>query len=246
MAKTEVKIRCIAIDDEPLALQQMEGFISKVDYLNLLNTFDNAFDALSYLKANQVDLIFLDVEMDDFTGIQFLEVLDNKPFVILTTAYESYALKGYELDIADYLLKPISYQRFLQSISRVYDKFLKKGLQVTTVVKEPKSENQFMFVKTKYQLQKILFDDILYLEGLSNYLILKLKNEKVYTLMSFKEVGNLLPLDNFIRVHKSFIIALDKIERITKNHAHVGDKNIPIGQTYKLQFFDELRKRNLM
>ncbi|RPH34142.1 MAG: DNA-binding response regulator [Bacteroidales bacterium] len=247
MSLGEIVIRCIAIDDEPLALKQMKDFISKISFLKLVASFDNASDALNYIKTNTVDLVFLDVEMDDFSGIQFLEVLDKKPFIILTTAYESYALKGYELEVSDYLLKPISYQRFVQSVNRIYDKMS------STLVAKPFIEGQpgltskeFMFVKTKHQLQKVIFSDILYLEGLSNYIILRLKKETVYTLSSFQKIYELLPPENFIRVHKSYVIALDKIDKITKNSIHIGEKTIPIGQTYKMGFFDRMKKMNLM
>lgn len=237
----EQLINCIAVDDEPLALQQMEDFIEKVTYLHLTGTFDNPINALSFLKTKKVDLVFLDVEMDTLSGLQFIEVLDQKPLIILTTAYESYAIKGYDLNVFDYLLKPVVYSRFLKSVSRAYD------LLTNAEKTDPgEAERDYMFVKTEHLLQKVAFDEIRYIEGLSNYLILNLKNEKVYVLMSFGEIETLLPPNRFFRIHKSFIIALDKVDRITKTHVEMNNKSIPVGQTYKARFFDELRRRRLI
>lgn len=244
MESFDKKLNCIAVDDEPLALQQMEGFISKVAFLHLMQTFDNGLDALNFVKTHAVDLVFLDVEMDAFSGIQFLEVLDKKPVIILTTAYESYAIKGYELEVSDYLLKPISYQRFLKAVSRAYDKFAEKESENSTKNEVP--SHSFMFVKTEHQLQKIFFHQVLFIKALSNYLIIYTELEKVYVLMNFKELERLLPQEKFFRIHKSYVVALDKMDKINKNQVQIHDHSIPIGLTYKNDFFKALESRNII
>jgi len=203
-------INCIAVDDEPLALEKMKTYISKVEFLNLLETFDNGVDAVNYLKTKSVDLIFLDIQMEDFTGIQLLESLKERPKVILTTAYDQYALKGYELDVSDYLLKPISFPRFLKSVEKVYNSFDKKEDHTIELSKE------FIFVKSDYKLQKVRFDDIQYIEGMKDYLRIVTPQKRLMVLQNFKKMEEILPDKKFIRVHKSYIIAINKIESIGK------------------------------
>jgi two-component system, LytTR family, response regulator len=235
------KISCIAIDDEPLALEQMEKFIGKIPFLSLSESFSSATKALSYLTIHQADIIFLDVQMEDLTGIQFIEVLTRKPLIILTTAYEAYALKAYELEIFDYLLKPISFQRLLKSVTRAREVLKFKSTSV-----QKRLASDFIFVKTEHQLQKIFIPDILYVESMSNYLIIHLEREKVYVLMSFEELGKMLPPDKFYRVHRSYIIALEQVDRISKAHLEIGKQTIPLGPKYKQAFFKELETRKLI
>jgi DNA-binding LytR/AlgR family response regulator len=244
-----MKINCIAIDDEPLALDKMKNYIGKINFLNLLTTFDNGIDAINFLKNNTVHLMFLDIQMDDFSGIQLLESIQNKPKVILTTAYASYALKGYELDVLDYLLKPISFERFVKAIDKVFDSLKEKNEPQRLNTQQPQIEEtkiDFMFIKTDSRMQKLIFDDILYIEGMKDYLYIKTRTDKIIILQSFKNMEKLLPTVNFLRVHKSYIVAIDKIESIERNRIKISDKNIPIGDTYKKYFFDCLQKRNLM
>lgn len=164
-----MKINCIAIDDEPLALEKMKGYISKVPFLNLVATFDNGMDSMEYLKKHNVDLMLLDIQMDDFTGIQLLEALQSTPKVILTTAYDEYALKGYELNISDYLLKPISFDRFIKSVEKVYAEIEKESkVELVEMRNGSVSENEFIFVKSDYKLQKVRFEDIQYIEGMKD------------------------------------------------------------------------------
>lgn len=185
-----MKINCIAVDDEPLALEKMKGYIAKVDYLNLLDTFDNGIDAVNYLKANTVDLIFLDIQMEDFTGIQLLESLKEYPKVILTTAYDKYALKGYELEVTDYLLKPISFPRFLQSVEKVYSRLEKEhNYELESIEKSGGLEKDFIFVKSDYKLQKVKFDDIQYIEGMKDYLRIVTPQKRLMVLQNFKKNG---------------------------------------------------------
>ncbi len=243
-----MKINCITVDDEPLALEKMKAYIKKVDYLNLLSSFDNGIDAMSYLKENQVDLLFLDIQMDDFTGIQLLESLKVRPKVILTTAYDQYALKGYELEVSDYLLKPISFSRFLKAAEKVYASLEKEAGHIAKdiVINPDGQEKEFIFVKSDYKLQKVRFDDILYIEGMKDYLRIVTPAKRLMVLQNFKKMEDILPDEKFIRVHKSYIIAINKIESIGKKSLVIADQHIPIGESYKKQFFDFLEENSLL
>lgn len=246
------KITCIAVDDEPLALEKIKSYISKVSFLNLVASFSNAIETLDFLRNNKVDLMFLDIQMDELTGIQLLEILTNKPKIIFTTAYDSYALKGYELDVEDYLLKPISFDRFLYSVNKIYNKISTKIEDTSPRIAESNSNNtlqhqdNFIFIKTEYRMQKVVFEDIFYIEGMKDYLRIITKNDKIMTLQNFNNMIELLPNDNFIRVHKSYIIAINKIDNIERSHIIIGKVRIPIGESYKQLFFDTLKKRKLL
>ena len=224
-------IQCIVIEDEPLALKKLVNFISKIDYLKLAKSFDNAVEAISYLKSNAVDIIFLDIQMEDFSGIQFLESVKQRPKVIVTTAYDKYAIQGYELDVADYLLKPITFERFVQAIEKVSD-------SISSKVIKPASD--FIFVKTEYRHEKIRISDILYIQGMSEYLRIVTKDKKIMTLQNFKKIQDVLPEDLFVRVHKSYIVAIDKIESIERNRIKIKDLIIPISGTYMEGFYNQL------
>jgi two-component system, LytTR family, response regulator len=226
-----MQIKCIAIDDEPLALKKLISFITKVEYLTISQTFNNAIEAISYLKNNSVDLIFLDIQMEDFTGIQFLETIRHRPRVIITTAYDKYALQGYELDVADYLLKPFTLKRFVQAVEKVFS-----GISTNSA----KSINDYIFVKTEYRLEKVRVSDILYIEGMGEYLRMVTKAKKIMTLQNFKNLEDILPENIFVRVHRSFIIAIDKIESIERHRIKINDRTIPISETYKESFYLKL------
>jgi len=239
-------INCIAIDDEPLALDKMIKYIKRIGYLNHIGSFDNATDALNFMKSNPVDLIFLDIQMDELSGIQMLEALSTKPKVVLTTAYDQYALQGYELDVCDYLLKPIAFQRFLQACEKVYDLLfsLKKS---NNSIPNPMLMNAltgFFFVKNGNITQKINFNEILYVEGMKDYLRICTAKEKIMTLISFKKLEEALPKTGFLRIHKSYLVQLNKIESIERNRVIIANERLPIGDSYKKTFFsviDELK-----
>lgn len=242
-------INCITIDDEPLALAKLKDYIEKVQYLNLVESFDNGADSLNYLKNNDVDLIFLDIQMDDLTGIQLLEALKDRPKVILTTAYDEYALKGYELDVSDYLLKPISFERFVKSVEKVYaslenENKLKAELKESQMLVDKKSD--FIFVKSDYKLQKVRFKDIMYIEGMKDYLRIVTPEKRLMVLQNFKRMEAILPDNKFVRVHKSYIISVEKIDSIGKKSLKVGEMIIPIGESYKKAFFDFLDNNKLL
>ncbi|MCD6201720.1 MAG: response regulator transcription factor [Bacteroidales bacterium] len=233
-----MKINCIAIDDEPLALEKIREYIRRIGYLNLLQCFDNAVDAMEYMKTANVELVFLDVQMEELSGIQMLESLHERPKVVLTTAYDEYALKGYELEVCDYLLKPISFQRFLQACEKVYDQLFpvrKPDISIPEPGSTGASKGYF-FVKNGNITQKINFEDILFVEGMKDYLRIWTTRERVMTLLSFKKIEEVLPPTGFIRIHKSYLVALNKIDCIEHNHVIIGNEKLPIGDTYRKEF----------
>lgn len=244
-----MKMSCITVDDEPLALEKMEKFIQKVPFLELKASFDNALTALNYLKEEPVDLLFLDIQMDGLTGIQLLETLERKPQVIMTTAYDEYALKGYELDVSDYLLKPISFQRFLKAVERVHNQLedrrkaaaLPDSKEETTIESRP-----YILVRSEYRLQKIWLDEILYIEGMKDYSRIFTPHLKIMTLQNLKKIEEALETPPFLRVHKSYIISLDQIESIGKNDLVIAGTTIPVGGLYKQTFHDYIDKQNLI
>ncbi|MCX6271401.1 MAG: LytTR family DNA-binding domain-containing protein [Bacteroidetes bacterium] len=243
-----MKIRCIAVDDEPLALDILEDYIHKVPFLELLKTFLNALECIDFLKNNKVDLLFLDIQMEELTGIQLIRVLKEKPEIIFTTAYDAYALQGYELDVTDYLLKPISFERFVKSVDKVYDKMSGRShpsapLQEVSIY-NPK--NDFFFVKTEFRLQKVDFRDIQYIEGMGDYLRIVTLKERIMTLQNFKNMEDILPADQFVRVHRSYIVSIDKILSIERNRIKIADTLIPIGENYKKNFFGLLENGKML
>jgi two-component system, LytTR family, response regulator len=247
MEESNHKLNCIVIDDEPLAIEQMVEYINKVDYLNLNKTYDNAIDAIGYLKKTDLDLVFLDIQMDDLTGIELLESVDINAMVIFTTAYSQYALKGYEFNVIDYLLKPIGYKRFLQAVEKAFTlKYANKKSpnKVDDSFIENESKNDYVFVKTSEGRKKLVYNDILYVEGMREYLKIFTEKDRIISRLNFVEIESFLPDDKFIRVHRSFIVAIEKIERIEKNRIYIKDVIIPIGDIYKKYFFDKLKDSN--
>jgi len=219
-------INCIIIEDEPLAMERVREYVDKVSYLNLTGSFDNGLDAIGFLKNHKVDLIYLDIKMDELSGIQLLESLDQKPEIIITTAYHQYALKGFELSVVDYLLKPFTFERFIQATEKVYRKLFPAH----------KAEKDYLFVKTEYRVEKVLYEDILYIEGMRDYRSIQKTNHKILTLQTFTELEKELPENIFCRVHKSYIVAISKIESIERNRIRIRNKLIPVSETYKERF----------
>ena len=245
-----MKMNCIAVDDEVLALKKIKRYAEKIDYLNLMGTFDNALSTFSFLRENKIDLIFLDIQMDEFTGIQLLETIKDPPYVILTTAYDEYALKAYELDVMDYLLKPIPFERFVKAVEKVYARFLKDSQFQTrtqqrfeTTVQPEK--NDYTFIKSGNKTVKVYFSKILYIEGMRDYLQIHTEDAKIMTLLNFKTIQDLLDPQKFIRVHKSYIVAIDKIDYIENNDIKIRDKLIPVSSSYKIAFNSLLSKKNI-
>ena len=235
-----MKINCIVIDDELPAIEQMEEYISRIPFLHLLGSFDNTIEPVNFLKSNSVDLIFLDIEMEGFTGLQLIKTLQHKPKIILTTAYDQYAIEAFELNVSDYLLKPFSFERFMKSIDKIFDSFvLVKGSNT----EEPQYKRNYFFVKTEFRMQRVDFEDILFIEGMSEYLRINTNKERIMTLQNFKSIEESLPSENFVRVHKSYLVAIDKIESVEKNRIKIGDKLIPVSNTYKDAFYMILNKK---
>lgn len=228
-------IRTIIIDDEPLALQLLGDYINKTDGIHLAGAFTNPIEGLQFLDSAQIDLIFLDVQMPELTGIQFMKIIKGKFPVILTTAYDEYAMQGYDFDIIDYLLKPITLDRFLIGLQKAT-----KRLTETVTPVKVKEATPYIFVKTSYKTQKVNLADILYLEGLGDYVAIHTSTGKILTLEKMKNFSSILNADEFIRVHKSFIIPIQKIEYIEKNRIKIQEKLIPIGATYQEAFWKKI------
>lgn len=234
-------LRCIAIDDESLALDLVEDNIAKVPFLKMEARCRNAFEAIEYLQNNPVDLIFLDIQMPGLTGVQFLEGLTQKPMVIFVTAYQQYAVEGFNLDVIDYVLKPISFERFLKASHKALDFYKNKlALQVQGSVSESKVD--YIFIHADYSLMKIMLDDILYIEGLKDYIKIHVRTQKfpVVCRMTMKLIAEKLPADSFLRIHKSYIVSLKKIESIRNQKVKIGENHIPLSDSYSEQFYQTI------
>lgn len=241
-----MEMNCIAVDDEPLALDIIVDYISKVPFLKLLRTFDNALDSIEFIKNNKVDLMFLDIQMEELSGIQLMHALKERPQVIITSAHDSYAIEGFELDAADYLLKPISFERFVKSVDKVYNKIKALSGESNGNAAVPVQSEKFIFIKTENRLQKVAFDEILFIEGQGDYLKVVTSAARIMTLQNFKKFESTLPADNFIRVHKSYLVAINKIESISKNRIKIGNVLIPVSDSYRNNFYEILGKRGLL
>jgi two-component system, LytTR family, response regulator len=229
------KYTCIIIEDEPLALEKTKDFINKVPFLHLRATFDNALNGLTYLNNNKVDVLFLDINMDELSGIELLESSKITSQVIITTAYQEYALKGYELQITDYLLKPFTFNRFLQAVNKA---------QENLVQRTSDAQPEFIFVKTENRLEKIMLNEIVYIEGMRDYLKIHTVNKKIMTLQNFSELEKLIPSTLVCRVHKSYMVALNKIESIERSRIKIADQLIPISETYKETFLQLINSKS--
>lgn len=226
-----MKIQCIIIEDEPLAMEKLKGFVMKHPDLILKSTFNNGADALVFLQTNNVDLLFLDINLGEMSGIRILETANISANVILTTAYSEFALKGYELNVTDYLLKPFTFERFMQAVKKVVNPLPKRELV----------DQAFIFIKTEYRLEKVMYNDILYIEGMGDYRRIFTVNKNIMTLQTFKELEEELPKTIICRVHKSYMVGLQKIDSVQKDEIHIGNKIIPVSETYKKEFYDLIR-----
>jgi len=236
-------IRCIAVDDEMLALDLVEDNIKKVPFLELVKRCKNAFEAIEILRQESIDLLFLDIQMPDLTGIQLLKSIKKKPVVIFTTAYSNYALESYDLDVIDYLLKPYTFERFLKAVNkaREYIDLKEKALFQESRKELPSSQN-YLFVRADYKLLKIDLKEIEYIEGLGDYVKIFLAGKPILTQMSMKSMEEKLPGSDFFRVHRSYIVAFNKIDFIQKHTLSVAGKEIPISEHYREQLFKNINK----
>ena len=228
------KLTCIIIEDEPLALEKTKDFVNKVPFLQLSGTFDNALTGLAYLNNHKVDLLFLDINMDELSGIELLETTNINSQVIITTAYQEYALKGYELRITDYLLKPFTFNRFLQAVNKAQENLSQRAVDKPV---------DYIFVKTENRLEKIMIQDILYIEGMRDYLRIHTTTKKIMTLQSFTELEQMLPAHLVCRVHKSYMVAIQKIDSIERSRIKIGDQLIPVSETYKEAFLQIINNK---
>ncbi|MEP6748677.1 MAG: LytTR family DNA-binding domain-containing protein [Bacteroidota bacterium] len=229
-----MKINCIIVEDEPLALERIKTYVLKLDFLNLLQTFDSGMDALFFLQSNTIDLIFLDINIGDISGIQLLESAKIKSEVIIITAYDDYALKGFELNVTDYLMKPYSFERFIEAVAKA-----KKNLTRD----EPALDREFVFVKTAYQLEKLMLHDILYIEGMRDYRKIHTGTKKIMTLQTFATFEKEIPPAIICRVHKSYMVAIAKIDAVERAGIKIQDTIIPVSETYKKKFLQIIQPR---
>ncbi|MDY0781435.1 LytTR family DNA-binding domain-containing protein [Tenacibaculum sp. IB213877] len=229
-------MKCIIIDDEPLALELLEDFISKIPFLTLVASCSNGFEATTVLQSEQVDLIFTDIEMPNFSGIEVIKSLEQKPMFIFTTAYSHYAVEGFNLNAIDYLVKPIPFHRFLKAATRAHNTLKSKSITQPSS-QEVALTNKFVFVKSEYENLKINLNDIKYVEGLKDYIkIYTNANKPILTLSSLKSFEEKLKNENFIRVHKSYIVSINHITSVQRNRILIEGKRIPIGLSYR-EFF---------
>lgn len=236
-------IRCITIDDEPLALKQMSAYVEKTPFLELVEAFDSALEALSYLQENNIDLMFVDINMPDLSGMEFVKALNNPPKVIFTTAYSEYAVEGFRVDAVDYLLKQIGYSDFLMAAEKA-----NKRIQPLANENQVNSNSDFLFIKSEYKIVRIPLKDIKYIEGIREYVRIHLESDKpVMALMSMKKMEEFLPSDKFMRVHRSYIVNLGKITTIERQRI-IFDKKvyIPISDKHKEDFQKFIDERFLI
>lgn len=226
-----MKTSCIIVEDEPLALERTREYALRLPFLHLLATFDNALDALTFLKSNRVELIFLDINLGEVSGIQLLETSTIDSQVILTTAYQEYAVKGFDLKVADYLLKPFTFERFVQAVDRA---------QGALTRRRALTPNSLIFVKVESRLEKVTLREIIFIEGMRDYRKIHAAGRRLLTPQTFAEFERQIPPDIICRVHKSFMVSIDKIDSVEKGRIRIKDRVIPVSDTYREQFFKHI------
>ena len=230
------KIRCLVVDDEELARTLLENYIGRLPHLELVGQCKDPLEAMQVVQNQKVELLFLDIQMPGLTGVEFLRTLKTKPIVIFTTAYPDYALEGYSLDVIDYLLKPFSFERFVQAVNKAGEMLRLKAGNGTSAQPEPGEEpavKDFILVKSEHKIHRIKFDDILYIESMREYVAYHTPGSRILSLNSLKSLEEELPSDRFIRIHKSYMVAMDKIETLEGNLLHVGKEKLPIGASFR-------------
>ncbi|GAB3241267.1 LytTR family DNA-binding domain-containing protein [Hymenobacter seoulensis] len=236
------KLTCYIIEDEHLAQEILEEYIAKVPFLELKGTFMSPLEAAAEMAVDKPDLLFLDINMPDLDGLSFIPMLSPKPMIILTTAYDQYALKAYDLEVRDYLLKPFTFERFYKGVLRLYqEQSARPAVAKKEDKAEARNEQEFIFLKVGHRIQKVATRDILFVEGMKDYLRLHTREEKIMTLLSFAKLEELLPAQDFVRVHRSFLVALNKIDHIERNRIQIADQIIPISDTYAEAFYKLLK-----
>jgi len=237
-----MKTKCLIIDDEPLARDLMRSHIEKLENFQIVAECGDAMKALQELRNNSIDLMFMDIQMPQITGIEFLKTLKNPPKVIITTAYREYAIEGFELDVVDFLLKPITFERFLKAVNKYYEVNVEEPINDSPIINNHRNgEEAFIYVKENKKVMKVLLNDILYVEGLSEYVQIHTENKKIVTKNSMTNMASKLPDDDFMRIHKSYIVSLSKIEAFTSSTVEIPGKKLPIGRSYKNAVIEALQ-----
>jgi DNA-binding LytR/AlgR family response regulator len=221
------KLSCIIVDDEPVARKILHEFVEKVPFMDLQGKFENAMNAEAFLKDNAIDVIFLDIEMPKVSGLQLLQTMDIESMVILTTAFPKYALEGYELDIVDYLLKPVAFSRFLKAVQKAKDYYQMKHMATAT------SQPSYIFIKSEKRIEKIELNDMLYAESLGNYVSIYTESKRIIAYLTMKSLESQLPADEFIKIHQSYLVNGSKIDAIEGNEIKIGSKSLPISRNYR-------------
>ncbi|QIX61145.1 response regulator transcription factor [Hymenobacter sp. BT18] len=238
---------CAILDDEPLALELLADYCAQVPGLELKGQFDDALAGLAFLQDNPVDVVFLDIHMPRLTGLQLAQLLPQPgPRIVFTTAYDQYAVRSYDLNAADYLLKPIAFERFVQAVQKVRQQLATSVPAAPALAEAAAAAPDAMFVKNDHRLQRVAFDDILYIEGMKEYLMIYTTTGKVLTLQSFRRVEEVLPPERFARIHKSFLVALNRIEHIERGKVQIAGRLLPIGDTYRDTVTAMLRASNML
>jgi len=228
-----MKIRCQIIDDQPLAINVIKKFLEQFQHADMVSSCEHAMDAFDYISENPVDLIFLDINMPILNGLDFLKSLKNPPLVIITSAYRDYAVEGFELNVLDYLVKPISFQRFLKAMDKANSAMREKNTAIQPVINNPESTKSFVFLKVDKKMVKVYLDEILYIESLKDYVRIRTVYEDLITHQNLNGMARILPAENFIRIHKSYTISVDKVKSIEGNCVEIASKLIPIGRNYR-------------
>jgi DNA-binding LytR/AlgR family response regulator len=226
-------MKAIAVDDEPIALQIIQSHAAKVPFLDLKASFTDAFKAMEYLQKESIDLIFLDIKMPDISGLDFYQSLNKKPLLIFTTAYSEHAVTSFEMDAVDYLLKPFSLARFIKACNKAFELYNFRYAGPTP---------DHFYLKTGYEQVKVFFDDVLYLEAAGNYVTFVMKDQNILSRLTFGEAANLLPAQKFVRIHRSYIVAIDKIDKIERHQVTIRKTTIPVGEAFSQDLATALKK----
>lgn len=236
-----MNINCIVIDDEGLARKGLCNFIREVPFLTLVSVFSNPLEALPTIKEENIDLMFLDIHMPKMSGLELLKSLSNPPLTIITTAYSDHALEGYELNVTDYLVKPIPFERFIKAVNKTKD-----FIELRSKTTDEKKNDDYFFIKCENRLEKIMYDELLFVEASQNYVILHTTNKRYISYLTFKSVEEYLPPDRFLKVHKSYIVSLSKIDSITGREIKIGEHSINISSSNKDEILNTILKNRLL
>lgn len=236
-----MKLNCLIIDDEPVARKGLEEYVTEVEFLHLAGKCENAVKGSALLHDGKIDLLLLDIHMPKLSGIEFLKTLKNPPMVIFTTAYSEYALEGYSLDIIDYLVKPIPFERFLKAVQKAHDFYVLKQKAESSATASP----EYFFIKCDHKFEKVNYTDVLYVEAMQNYCIIHTAERKMITYITFSGLESQLPADRFLKVHKSFLVSLNKIKAVEGNEILMGNARIPISRNLKDEVMQKIMGDNL-